>query len=113
MAAVPARGPRTATIERGRMSKEYQEDTAGLAGAHGWTRPAGGGMRRGRPRPAGFTMFANWVDPPGVVRVRFNRGTAIAPPVPWRTVTPTLEDHKNRSPPPGARTAGAPRPRTW
>lgn len=60
MAAVPASGPGTATIERGRMSNVFQEGTADLAGAHGWRRPAGGGMRRGRPRPAGFTKFANW-----------------------------------------------------
>src|SRR5207302_11224104 len=98
MAAVPASGPGTATIERGRMSILPQECTAALAGAHGWTLPAGGGMRRGRPRPAGFTKFANWGDPPGVVRVRFNRGSPIAPLIPWRTVTPALEEHKNRSP---------------
>src|SRR5215469_9201098 len=96
MAAAPVRGPGSATIERGRMSGLSQEGTAGLAGAHGWRRPAGGGVRRGRPRPAGFTKFANWVVPPGVDRVRFNRGTPIGPPIPWRTVTPGLEEDKKR-----------------
>jgi hypothetical protein len=42
------------------MSGSFQEGTAGPAGAYGWTRPAAGGMRRGRPRAADFTKFANW-----------------------------------------------------
>jgi hypothetical protein len=58
MAAVPAPGPETATIERGRMS---DVKAAAPAGALGSARSAvDGGMRRGRPRPAVCTKFANF-----------------------------------------------------
>jgi hypothetical protein len=61
MAAAPAVGPETATIERGRMSKEQEDwSAAAAAGVRGRARSTiDDDVRTGRPRPAGFTKFAN------------------------------------------------------